>query len=276
MTVHEVERVLEDLWADLAPWPTADDLVAELDHMTSEAFRLAEKLHVAEAEVAAMRGSMTEATPPMWQLDDAGLLVELAAAQKAATVAHARWLAVLAEADRRGVVEREHHMPTNSWLAAGTSHSTRTARAEVRLAESLTRHEHVATALGEGRMSVEQAATIVVGLDRLPDDLDPVTRDAVEAQMVDYAGEFNPTALRRLVNQSLSRFLCKGSSCCCSNLEVAVDAFGVDEGELGQSLFPVRHDLSLDEPAGGLAFAGGLAGFLGAVTSAFVLDGADR
>jgi hypothetical protein len=75
---------------------------------------------------------------------------------------------------------------------------------------------------------------------------------------------------------SLSRFLCKGSSCCCSNLEVAVDAFGVDEGELGQSLFPVRHDLSLDEPAGGLAFAGGLAGFLGAVTSAFVLDGADR
>ena len=177
MTVHEVERVLEDLWADLAPWPTADDLVAELDHMTSEAFRLAEKLHVAEAEVAAMRGSMTEATPPMWQLDDAGLLVELAAAQKAATVAHARWLAVLAEADRRGVVEREHHMPTNSWLAAGTSHSTRTARAEVRLAESLTRHEHVATALGEGRMSVEQAATIVVGLDRLPDDLDPVTRD---------------------------------------------------------------------------------------------------
>lgn len=66
MTVHEVERVLEDLWADLAPWPTADDLVA------------------------AMRGSMTEATPPMWQLDDAGLLVELAAAQKAATVAHAQ------------------------------------------------------------------------------------------------------------------------------------------------------------------------------------------
>ena len=90
MTVHEVERVLEDLWADLAPWPTADDLVAELDHMTSEAFRLAEKLHVAEAEVAAMRGSMTEATLPMWQLDDAGLLVELAAAQKAATVAHAQ------------------------------------------------------------------------------------------------------------------------------------------------------------------------------------------
>ena len=203
MTVHEVERVLEDLWADLAPWPTADDLVAELDHMTSEAFRLAEKLHAAEAEVAAMRGSMTEATPPMWQLDDAGLLVELAAAQKAATVAHARWLAVLAEADRRGVVEREHHMPTNSWLAAGTSHSTRTARADVRLAESLTRHEHVATALGEGRMSVEQAATIVVGLDRLPDDLDPVTRDAVEAQMVDYAGEFNPTALRRLVNHAI-------------------------------------------------------------------------
>lgn len=90
MAVHEVERVLEDLWADLAPWPTADDLVAELDHMTSEAFRLAGKLHVAEAEVAAMRGSMTEATLPMWQLDDAGLLVELAAAQKAATVAPAQ------------------------------------------------------------------------------------------------------------------------------------------------------------------------------------------
>ena len=111
--------------------------------------------------------------------------------------------------------------------------------------------KYLAAAMGDWLDAMEAEGSLVPGVEHY--------RDGVRAEL-----------------ESLSRFLCKGSSCCCSNLEVAVDAFGVDEGELGQSLFPVRHDLSLDEPAGGLAFAGGLAGFLGAVTSAFVLDGADR
>ena len=71
--------------------------------------------------------------------------------------------------------------------------------------------------------------------------------------------------------QSLSSFLCKGRS-----LEVGVDAVGVDEGELFEGLFPVGHDLALDEASGGFAFVGWSAAFLLALAGSFVLDVADR
>ena len=53
------------------------------------------------------------------------------------------------------------------------------------------------------------------------------------------------------------------------------DAVGVGQGELAEGLFPVRHDLSLDESSGGFAGGGGLAAFLLALPGAFVLDVAD-
>ena len=71
---------------------------------------------------------------------------------------------------------------------------------------------------------------------------------------------------------NLSSFLCKGRS-----LEVGVDSFGVDEGQLGEGLFPVGGDLSFDETSFGRAFGSASeAAFLRAVAGAFVLDVADR
>jgi hypothetical protein len=57
---------------------------------------------------------------------------------------------------------------------------------------------------------------------------------------------------------------------------VGVDSVGVDEGELGEGLFPVGGDLAFDEASFGFAFgAVAEAGFFGAVAGPFVFDGAE-
>lgn len=180
---------------DEAPWPTEEELflqVAELHERVAGLTRQAAAGPVAAPGVA-----------EAWRLDDAELLAELVAAQRAVARAQARWLQLVGEAERRGVVVREHGMPVASWLAAGTSHSSRAARAEVRLANQLGQFGHVATALGSGGLSLEQATILCHGLDTLPDRLDAAQRDAVEEHLVELAGEFGPSALRRLVNHAV-------------------------------------------------------------------------
>jgi hypothetical protein len=57
---------------------------------------------------------------------------------------------------------------------------------------------------------------------------------------------------------------------------VGVDSVGVDEGELGEDLFPAGGGLAFDEASFCFAFgAAAEAGFLGAGSGPFVLDGAD-
>jgi hypothetical protein len=58
---------------------------------------------------------------------------------------------------------------------------------------------------------------------------------------------------------------------------VGVDSVGVDEGELGEGLFPASSGLAFDEVPVGFAFsAPAKAGFFGAVAGSFVFDGAVR
>ena len=138
-----------------------------------------------------------------WRLSDADVLVELGAARRGLAVAQARWLTVVAEAERREVTQREFGVPLASWLAAGASHTARSARMEVRLAGRLAAHRPVAEALRSGEVSVEQAAVIVDGLGRLPDGLDAGQVGEVAVQLVGFAGEFNAEGLRRLVNRAV-------------------------------------------------------------------------
>lgn len=138
-----------------------------------------------------------------WRLTDAELLSEAEFAQRAVAVAQARWLAVLAEVERRESSVHETSLPTSSWLAAGTAHSARVARREVRMATALERTPQVAVALGAGEVSREQAEAILAGVERLPDSLDAVQRENVVEHLVGLAADFGPTALRRLVNRAV-------------------------------------------------------------------------
>lgn len=138
-----------------------------------------------------------------WLLSDAQLLDAAKAAQQHLAQATAAWLAVLAEVERREATTHETCMPTASWLAAGTSHSARAARSEVRLAGQLRATPKVADALAAGRVSVEQATVITQGLAHLPDELDTAQREAVTDHLLHFAKEFNPQELKRLVNRAV-------------------------------------------------------------------------
>ena len=139
----------------------------------------------------------------LWQYDDRRLLTEVDSAAEALARAHAHWLALLAEAECRESSTHETGMPTASWLAAGSRHSARAARSEVRLATLLQRRPAVSAALAAGSVSLEQASVLAHGLDRLPHELDADQVAQVEGHLVALAGEFGPTALRTLVKHAV-------------------------------------------------------------------------
>ncbi len=183
----------------VAPWWFGEDDLLDMIHDLQA--ELADLTHPA-ADPSPL-AEPVEAPPEAWQLDDVELLAETAAAHQAVSRAQSRWLTLLGEAERRDAVVAVHSMPTSSWLAAGPTHSTRTARADVRLAGHLQKYPHVATGLADGWMSLEQATTITTGLEKLPHDFNTTELDAIEANLVEYATSFNPTALRQLVNRAV-------------------------------------------------------------------------
>lgn len=151
--------------------------------------------------LAALSGGEDALEP--WRLTDKRLLSELEQTQLCATRAQARWLALLAEAERREVTLRQLGIPTAGWLTDRNTHWARSAREEVRLAVRLDAQPRVARAMAEGELSLEQARVIVHGLDRLPDDLGNDQREAVAAQLVEFGHEFGPYGLSRLVNRAV-------------------------------------------------------------------------
>jgi len=141
------------------------------------------------------------AEPPreLWVLTDRQLLAELDAVQQVRARVEARWLALLGEAERRQACEHETGLSTAGWLVHQRTHSPRRARQDVGLAQHLQAHPAVGGALGEGRLSAEQAAVICHGLTQLPQALSTAERDQVTGLLVGLAGEFGPVPLRHLV-----------------------------------------------------------------------------
>lgn len=138
-----------------------------------------------------------------WQLDDAQLLQRIIDVEQILAFVQAQRLALIAEADRRNATLVVASLTIASWLAASPAHSAREARADVALARKLDAAPPVAAAFGRGKVSQEQAAAIVSGLERLPEELSRAEVDAVAAHLVELAADFNPSALRQLVNRAV-------------------------------------------------------------------------
>ncbi|MCC6498270.1 MAG: DUF222 domain-containing protein [Propionibacteriaceae bacterium] len=138
-----------------------------------------------------------------WRLPDRRLLAELVEAQAQATRARARWLALLAEAERREATLQACGLPTANWLTNQNTHWARSAREELRFAVRLAEAPVVGEALGRGEVSVEQAQVIVTGLARLPIGLDAGQREQVAGHLVELAAEFGPYGLSRLANRAV-------------------------------------------------------------------------
>lgn len=123
-----------------------------------------------------------------WQLDDEELLALAAFTRQQADAARGQWLAVLADLDRQHTTQHALGMSTDSWLAAGTTHSARTARVEVRLAGALASLPVVARGLATGTVSIEQADVICHSLART-EGLELLRRHQVAAHLVEWAAE---------------------------------------------------------------------------------------
>ena len=141
--------------------------------------------------------------PEIWQLDDTALLDRLARVSRELDARQVRYLELLAEAEARQVTVRRASLPTVGWLVDRNTHSARAARDEVRLASRLAQHPIVADGIVQGRLSVEQAATIVHGLSRIPDGLSAEQVSAVAADLVEFGEQFGPYGLARLVNRAV-------------------------------------------------------------------------
>lgn len=104
---------------------------------------------------------------------------------------------VLRHADSVGAGSDDGATTTNWW-----AHETGMTRAEAHrtahLAASLERHEHVARALGAGRLRTDQARVIVEAVDALPDGLESWVPQAATAFLLDKSVEHDAKALRVL------------------------------------------------------------------------------
>jgi hypothetical protein len=85
------------------------------------------------------------------------------------------------------------------WLAQTTHAEKRGATADLQLAKALDeRFVRVTEAMRSGVVNKAQARVIVHALDRLPDEVDQVTRKRAEKHLVELAAEHDPADLRRL------------------------------------------------------------------------------
>ncbi len=172
-----------EAWIDNDPEPDAH--IEVLEH-------LVERLLAEEA-----------AGPQWWRLTDSAVLAELERLQVELTRLQARRLALLAEAEKREATLRLTGLPTAGWLSDHNTHGARSAREEVRLAIRLTQQPLVAGAMARRTLSIEQAAAITSGVERLPDGLGQEQRRQVEQHLVELGREFGPYALARLANRAV-------------------------------------------------------------------------
>jgi proteasome lid subunit RPN8/RPN11 len=149
----------------------------------------------AVATVTSALGRVAEVNPSFMGTDQkTATLLEIARAKAQLAELELRVLAVAED-----VAAESAARDVAAWLHHHTHQSPEALRADLRLASALDRsYGLVAAAMRTGECSLPQAHVIVAALDDLPTDLDPETRLQAEKTLVAYAGEFDPTQLRRL------------------------------------------------------------------------------
>ncbi len=111
-------------------------------------------------------------------------------------------LRLLADAERVEATVESGAGTAADWVAVETRQVRREARADLRLAENLEKHEVLAAAMAAGRVNVAQGRAIVASLERLPRTgqfaVSAEQRAAAETHLVELAAEHDAKALRVL------------------------------------------------------------------------------
>ena len=160
--------------------------------------------HRVTGPVAEVRRQLTSiADAPVWSMDTdetVAILTEVIAAEAQLAELKAR---VLAHADQIQVADQTGATSTGNWLAHHTKLQRPAAFRAMRLATGLEAHGLTRAALAEGRLLVEQAEVILHAVADLPDDLDPVHVEKVEAYLIDLAAHHDAKQLRALGRHAL-------------------------------------------------------------------------
>ncbi|GAB2985076.1 HNH endonuclease signature motif containing protein [Nocardioides montaniterrae] len=91
------------------------------------------------------------------------------------------------------------------WLAHEAHLDPQSVRAELKLAEAIDEKWHVVAAgMRAGTVNRAQAQVIVTALEKLPPEIDQVTRRRAEKHLIELAGQFGPRELRTLGDRILS------------------------------------------------------------------------
>ena len=153
--------------------------------------------------VEAVRDASTALTKavdlPVWSLDDAAVVGALDEAYALVAQANAVALRLLAEVDRRGAASGGGAPSTRAWLRCRHRITPAQAKRDVSLAGSLEGGmSPTGSALGAGRISVEQAAAIARVLRDAPPSAGPAQREEAEELLLDKATQLDAVDLRRI------------------------------------------------------------------------------
>ncbi|MGH3646980.1 MAG: DUF222 domain-containing protein [Micromonosporaceae bacterium] len=138
---------------------------------------------------------------PLWSLSDAQVAELTAEAAQVQAQMAALSLALIAEADGRGIAARAGAASTQTWLRGQLHCSPGTAKRRVMLARSLSGDlGETRGALADGVISEAHAEVIARAVDELPggEGTYAATRRRAESQLVRWAQQFDPAQLTKL------------------------------------------------------------------------------
>lgn len=135
-----------------------------------------------------------------WSMPPAELTDALKAAHRLVCQAEALRLALIRQADLRGLAKAADAADTASWMSGMLRMNPREAAGLVKLAAHLDRDlPATSAALAAGEMSVAHAHVISRTVQDLPSDADtPVLRTEIDKTLVEHARDFPPVTLRKL------------------------------------------------------------------------------
>lgn len=135
---------------------------------------------------------------PAWSVSDDELVDSIDAVHQLEQAVAAMKLHLIREVDARALPVTSHATSTAGWLRERLRINIQSARRLVGLAKELDRRPGLDQALGTGLINAEQVAAVADTIADLPAELGTETVDKAEALLIDWAGQFEAQALRRL------------------------------------------------------------------------------
>jgi hypothetical protein len=154
------------------------------------------------AQIRGLASGLVDA--PVWSLSNDDVVGCLQTVHEVQQVLAAVQLHLVREAEGRDVPGGHGATGVAVWLRSQLRLSLRSTKRLVELAKHTDRRPVLDTALSGGVVNAEQAQLIGKVVAELPEQVGAEVIDKAEAALVDYAGQFDPDALRRLGRRILS------------------------------------------------------------------------